>query len=164
MRSVLLFLTLLAACQAAPIVRNLKDSQLSFLRVAPTGNSVLYASPSTLDQPTLGVRTVNIRGSASAEGLTQAITVILYARAADPASACTAIGTLYRCEAALETPISAALTFSPAAPDVSLSLSSPILVEAVNLGKVWLGLRVVAGAGEKVTVWFRGMRAVVTLL
>lgn len=153
----------LAACQAAPIVRSLKETTLVFNLIAPTASSVLYSKSTEIDQPTVGVRSVQIVGIASVEGLTQPIAVILFARAADPATACSLIGSLYRCAASTELPLSSTLTFSPETPTVSLSLSSITLVTAVNQGKVWLGLKVVSGTGENITVKFREMRATVTV-
>jgi hypothetical protein len=164
MRGWMVVLLCLMACQAAPIVRRLKETTLFFTLIAPTGSSVLYSKSSEFDQPTVGVKSVQITGKASMEGLTQPIVVVLFARAADPATACISLGSLYRCPASAEVPLSSTLTFSPESPTVSLNLSSNTLIAAANQGKVWLGLRVVNGAGETISIKFSEMRATVTLL
>jgi hypothetical protein len=163
MRLALLPLVLLVACQVAPIVQDLKETTLFFNLIAPTGGSVMYAKATEFDQPILGVRSVKITGMASVNGLTQPITVVVYARSADPAAACALIDSLYRCAASNEVPLSSSLTFSPAAPSVALNFSSDTLPAAVNQGKVWLGLKVVSGRGNNIAVKFSEMRATVTL-
>ena len=163
MRGWIAVLLCLAACQAAPIVRSLKETTLFFNLIAPTGSSVLYSKSTEIDQPTVGVKSVQITGAASVEGLTQPIVVVLFARSADPATACSLIGSLYRCAASAEIPLSSTLIFSPETPTLALSLSSNTLITAINQGKVWLGLKVVSGTGENITVKFKEMRATVTL-
>jgi hypothetical protein len=126
---------------------------------------VVYGPAASFDQPVVGVKTVTIRGNAALQGLTVAVQLEPYARVTDPASAstCVARSGFLICNASDETAVGPTLSFAPGDTPQTITLSSDVLAQAINQGRVWLGLRVLSGSGSNLTFELRTLSASVTL-
>jgi hypothetical protein len=156
----------LVACGAAPLVTGLQDVTIALSSLRPTANLVVYGPTTSFERPAVGVKTVTIRGSAALQGLTVSVQLEPYARATDPASAstCVARSGFLICNASNEVVVGPALSFAPGDPPQAITLSGDVLAQAINQGRVWLGLRVLSGSGNNLSFELRSLSASVTLL
>lgn len=155
----------LSACNALPISIAVDPANYSFGATAPTSGSVMYpAAASAFSQSPVNVASVVVRGQASAASIgTPSVTAAIYGRTTDPKNDpnCSSVGVMISCPAASQSKLTGDLTLQSS--KTSFEIGGDVMKQAVNSGKVWLGLEVKSGFSANLTLKLTDMIATVTL-
>jgi hypothetical protein len=155
----------LSACGVLPISFALDPASYSFGASQPAVGTVVYpAAASGFSQAPVNVASVVVRGQAAIDSLgTPSVTGAIYGRVSDPATdpKCTVYPTFVSCPAASETKLSGDLTLTSA--KSGFEIGGDTLKQAVNSGKIWLGLELKSGFSANLTLKLTDMIATVTL-
>lgn len=155
----------LSACGALPISVALDPASYSFGASQPAVGTVVYpAAASAFSQAPVNVASVTVRGQAAINSLgTTSVTGAIYGRISDPATdpKCTSSPTFVSCPAATETKLSGDLTLTSS--KSAFEIGGDTLKQAVNTGKIWLGLELKSGFSANLTLKLTDMVATVTL-
>ena len=159
------FSVILSACSALPISIAVDSANYSFGATAPTSGSVMYpTAASNFAQSPVNVTSVVVRGQASAASLgTPSVNAVIYGRTTDPKNDpnCSSFGVMISCPTTSQTKLSGDLTLQSS--KTSFEIGGDVMKQAVNSGKIWLGLEVKSGFSANLTLKLTDMIATVTL-
>jgi hypothetical protein len=162
---ILAILATFSACGALPISIALDPANYSFGTTTPTAGNVMYpVSASAFAQSPVNVASVVVRGQASAASIgTPSVIAAIYGRTTDPSKDpnCTSFGALISCPTPSQTKLTNDLTLSST--KTGFEIGGDVIKQAVNSGKVWLGLEVKSGFSANLTLKLSEMIASVTL-
>ena len=159
-----------SACGLLPLRIGIEEINATIPIAVNTSNSVIYQkNPSTFTPPTLSFSSVKLEGNASATPITNEVRMFLYARHTDPSTdaSCTSSGTLYFCPNSGQKKINTTvIVLSSGGTKKSFAFddANNALRDAINNGKIWLGIEVTSGAAVGLNLKLSELLSIVTLL